>query len=123
MAILLLIIITTTTIVNRTYDVDIEFNRRPVETINEVMERIAVCESGGQQFIDGEVIRGRINPHDIGKWQINELIWAEDIKTLNGGVDIYTLEGNTLFAKYLYNEFGYSPWYLSEHCWGDERNI
>ena len=80
------------------------------------MVKIADCESDGQQFeLDGTVKRGIINPHDIGKWQINEIHWQTEARRL--GWDIYTLEGNTQMALYIYKHYGTKHWSWSEECW------
>lgn len=78
---------------------------------------IAKCESGNRQFDkDGNVIRGVLNPYDIGKFQINELYHGE--KALSLGYDIFTEEGNTKMALWLYEHSGTSPWNWSKPCWG-----
>ena len=83
----------------------------------DIMVKIAFCESGGRQFnSDGTVIRGRENPKDVGKFQINEYYHLADSKRL--GMDIYTLEGNTAYAMHLYKTQGTKPWNWSKHCWG-----
>ena len=33
------------------------------------------------------------------------------------GYDIYTLEGNIGFGKYLYKNYGLNPWGASFNCW------
>jgi hypothetical protein len=48
--------------------------------------------------------------------QINEKYHAE--KAVELGINIYTLEGNVEFAKYLYDTFGSKPWKSSSKCWG-----
>lgn len=91
----------------------------PTDSIKEVppiLEKIAKCESGGTQFKpDGTVVTGIANPQDIGKWQINLKYHGERAKQL--GIDLYTLEGNTLYALILYHENGTSPWRYSSKCW------
>jgi len=82
----------------------------------DIMVKIAFCESGGRQFnSDGTVIRGRENPKDVGKFQINEYYHLADSKRL--GMDIYTLEGNTAYATHLYETQGTKPWSASLGCW------
>ena len=93
-----------------------------VETpeIPPILAAIAVCESGSRQFnADGSVLRGRINPKDVGKWQISETYWLEAAKKL--GYDIYTIEGNTSMALYIYELYGTQPWKWSENCWVEGR--
>lgn len=81
-----------------------------------VMQNIAKCESGNEQFNkDGSVKRGVINPRDVGKFQINEIYHLGKAKEL--GIDIYTAEGNTEYAMYLYKNEGTTPWDWSKPCW------
>ncbi len=82
----------------------------------DIFKTIALCESGGSQFDqNGRVVRGRVNRHDIGLYQINEVVHRSAIKTT--GHDIYTEAGNTAFAAYLYETSGLHPWRLSKSCW------
>ena len=64
---------------------------------------------------DGTVIRGKVNKADVGVMQINEKYHAETALKL--GYDIYSVEGNVAFGKYLYKKYGTSPWYSSSACW------
>jgi hypothetical protein len=81
-----------------------------------VMWRVAKCESGNRQFKDnGEVLRGAVNPLDVGVYQINEKYHLEAAKSLN--LDIETLEGNLAYAKLLYEAQGTKPWLASKPCW------
>ena len=83
-----------------------------------IFQVIAACESGGRQFDEsGRVIRGRINRYDVGLYQINEVIHRNAIQ--NTGLDIYTEEGNTAFASYLYQQSGLEPRRFSRSCWRD----
>lgn len=54
---------------------------------------------------------------DIGRWQINDYYHAEEAKRL--GFDIYTEEGNALYALRLYNTNGTRDWNPSKPCWSD----
>lgn len=82
-----------------------------------IFTAIAACESGGKQFhANGQVIRGRINRNDIGKYQINLTIWGRTAQEL--GYNIFSEEGNEEMALELYRRHGLQPWYLSKHCWG-----
>ncbi len=80
-----------------------------------IMLEIARCESQLRQFdTQGDVLLGKINPHDIGVFQINtdhHLTNAERV-----GMDIYTLEGNIEYARLLYNQQGIQPWAWSNDC-------
>jgi len=81
-----------------------------------VLSEIAKCESGNSHYDDnGKVKRGKINPHDIGKYQINEIVWGEKAKEL--GYDIYDEKGNELMAIWIYENYGTYPWRASGWCW------
>jgi hypothetical protein len=83
-----------------------------------ILVDIARCESNFKQFDDqGNIIRGRVNNGDVGVMQINEKYHADMAKKLN--FDLYSLEGNTAYAKHLYEEQGTQPWASSQKCWGD----
>lgn len=85
-----------------------------------ILKKIAACESHHKQFNDdGSVLRGIVNPQDIGYMQINEKYHLGTALKL--GLDIYTLEGNLEYAKYLYRTQGVKPWIHSSHCW-DKSN-
>ncbi|MDB5266300.1 MAG: hypothetical protein JWN89_115 [Parcubacteria group bacterium] len=47
--------------------------------------------------------------------QINENYHLEDSKKL--GYNIYTIEGNVAYAKYIYDKSGAKPWMSSSPCW------
>lgn len=81
-----------------------------------VMVEIAKCESRFRQLDkDGEVLRGEINSLDRGVMQINEYYHNEDSAKL--GFDILTIEGNTAYARYLFEKYGVRPWESSSPCW------
>lgn len=91
--------------------------KQRVAELPPIMQKIAWCESGHRQFDEnGEVLRGRQNPQDVGLFQINEYYHLEDSKKL--GYDIYTIEGNIAYALYLYQQQGTTPWNWSRECWG-----
>lgn len=91
---------------------------QPIPAVNDELKKIAWCESKNRQFnADGSVHRGKINPQDVGKYQINEYYHLEESKRL--GMDIYTLAGNTEYANYLYATQGNTPWNWSKECWAD----
>jgi len=86
------------------------------DTLPPVMQRIAQCESRGQHFTkDGQVVRGKRNPHDTGLFQINTVVWGKKAEEL--GYDIRTQEGNALMARYLFENYGSVPWQSSAACW------
>lgn len=91
-------------------------------TLPNELRRICSCESTGSPNNEprhydenGNVLRGRINPDDIGKCQINLFYHGERAADLD--IDLFTEEGNERFALLLYNEQGSQPWYWSRSCW------
>ena len=77
---------------------------------------VASCESQLQQFDkDGTVLRGRVNPDDIGIFQINSFYHEEDYLKMN--IDVFTPIGNIMYAKFIYDRSGLAPWVHSKHCW------
>lgn len=82
-----------------------------------ILAEIARCESQFRQHDKaGRALRGTVNPKDVGVMQINELYHGERAKSL--GYDIYSLEGNLAYAKWLYEREGGNPWSASGYCWG-----
>lgn len=80
------------------------------------MMEVARCESHWQQFnSEGEVLKGRVNSKDVGIFQINERYHLD--KSIELGLDIYTVEGNIKYAAYLYKTQGLQPWSASRPCW------
>ena len=100
-----------------------EAEEAPVVTqveIPAILKEIARCESGNRQFgKDGKVLRGRVNPKDVGLYQINEYWHLADSKKM--GIDIYTSEGNEEYALYLYRTQGTRPWNASKPCWSPAK--
>jgi hypothetical protein len=66
-------------------------------------------------------VRGKVDSHDVGVMQINETYWLGKSKSL--GDDIYTVEGNAAYAKYLYDKEGTDPWNSSAKCWSGSAPI
>jgi hypothetical protein len=90
---------------------------RVIETFGQEspLVMVAFCESTYRQFNeDGEVLRGKIDKRDVGVFQINEYWHLDESQRL--GYDIYTLEGNIGYAKYLYEKSGLKPWSASYPC-------
>ena len=88
--------------------------------IPEVLQRIANCESRNKQFDkNGNVLRGNQNRHDVGRFQINEKIWGKIASST--GYDIYTWEGNTKMALYIYKKQGLNAWAWSFLCWHKDK--
>ena len=82
-----------------------------------ILVEIARCESEFRQFDkNGKVVRGRVDSADVGIMQINERYHLDIAKKL--GYNIHTIEGNTAYAKYLYDKSGSKPWNASKPCWG-----
>lgn len=103
-------------------DIKPEITATPTEAVLELPEvpaillRIAECESNNRQFNeDGSVLRGRKNPSDVGRFQINEFYHLETARKLN--MDIYTWEDNTAYALYLFEKNGTRDWLWSASCW------
>ena len=87
-----------------------------------ILVDIARCESTFRQFDQtGNVIRGKVNKGDVGVMQINEHYHADDAAKL--GYNIYTIEGNVAFGKYLYDKYGSQPWDSSSPCWSEGRQL
>ncbi len=85
-----------------------------------VMADIAKCESHYRQFDkNGDVYRGKVNRQDVGVMQVNEHYHLDT--TVKLGFDIYTIEGNTAYARYLYEREGTTPWASSQACWGKTK--
>ncbi len=83
-----------------------------------VLSEVARCESEFRQFDSkGHVVRGKADRNDVGIMQINERYHLDRAETL--GYDIYTLEGNMAYARYLYETEGTKPWNASRPCWGN----
>lgn len=82
-----------------------------------VMIDIASCESHFTQYDkDGSVYRGTVNHSDIGIMQVNEYYHADTAAKL--GLDLYTMQGNVAYARYLFEKEGTQPWVSSKPCWG-----
>ena len=78
--------------------------------------RVAICESGASQYDkDGRLLRGRVNPSDVGIFQINEKYHLAMSKKL--GFDIHTTEGNIEYALWLMKNEGIQHWNASRSCW------
>jgi hypothetical protein len=81
-----------------------------------VMVNVASCESRYRQFKpDGTLFRGIQNPKDVGVFQVNEYYHLEASKKM--GIDIYTIEGNIRYARYLYSKNGTRDWNWSKPMW------
>lgn len=91
------------------------------DTLPPVLQRIAQCESHGQQFTtDGRVVHGLKNPQDTGLFQINTAVWGTKAEEL--GYDLRSREGNVQMARYLFEQYGSVPWQTSFRCWSRYRS-
>jgi hypothetical protein len=87
-----------------------------------ILVDIAECESHFRQYTkSGGVYRGSINTSDIGVMQINEKYHLRTAKRM--GIDLYSLDGNLAYAKYLYRTQGTDPWISSSGCWGGQTAL
>ena len=117
---------TPTTAISSTTSAEVSVLEGP-ETLNQyvrqyyadtpILGNIAWCESRMRQLgKDGQIFRGVVNPDDVGVMQINTR-YHED-KAVSMNMDLYTLNGNLSYAKYLYQKEGTAPWASSKACWG-----
>lgn len=87
-----------------------------------IMIDVAKCESHFRQYdLSGSVYRGKVNNKDVGVMQINEYYHLKRSKEL--GLDIYTMQGNAAYARYLYEQEGVTPWRSSSPCWGNSKHM
>ena len=87
-----------------------------------ILAQVAWCESRNRQFApNGDVFRGEINRKDVGVMQVNEFYHLETAEKL--GYNLYSLDGNLAYAKYLFEREGTTPWLSSSKCWGKENHI
>jgi hypothetical protein len=88
-----------------------------------VMAEIARCESRFRQYDSaGRVLRNEQGSSAMGVFQIMASIHAASAKK-NLGFDIYTLEGNAAYARYLYERSGTRDWNASKACWGKSQHV
>ena len=81
-----------------------------------ILVEVARCESQFRQHgKDGKVLVGLVNKSDLGVMQINGYYHIEKVERL--GLDLSTLEGNTAYARYLFEKNGLQPWISSAPCW------
>lgn len=87
-----------------------------------IMTRVAECESRFRQFNKyGDILRGEENFQDVGVMQVNERYHLETADKL--GHNLYTLDGNLAYARYLYKKEGTMPWQSSAICWDDAYHL
>lgn len=81
-----------------------------------IMIEIAKCESTFRQHDkEGKVLRGVVNSADRGVMQVNLYYHEDPAEKL--GYDVHTLEGNTSYARVLFEKSGVQPWKSSKPCW------
>jgi hypothetical protein len=81
-----------------------------------ILVEVARCESQFRQHDkNGNTLRGVVNKADKGVMQINEYYHSEKADDL--GYDIHTVEGNTAYARHLFEKEGLQPWISSSACW------
>jgi hypothetical protein len=81
-----------------------------------MLVKICKAESGNRQLnTSGRVLRGKVEPSDIGYCQINETIWNDKAREL--GYDIFTEKGNKDMAVWIYLNYGSQPWNASKAIW------
>jgi hypothetical protein len=92
----------------------IRFGLKPKDI--RILSKIAKAESGWKHYdSNGNVLVGKINPNDIGIFQINKKFHLEKAKEM--GLDIYLPLDNIKFAIYLYSNEGTKPWSWSKKNW------
>ena len=81
---------------------------RSVFAADPIMIKIAKCESSFRQYNDDGTVLTSHNGLYVGVFQIDPKIHGDFAKSLDD--DIFTLEGNLAYAKYLKNNSGNIPW-------------
>jgi hypothetical protein len=81
-----------------------------------ILAEVARCESRFRQFNSrGTVLRGEVNSSDVGLMQIN--LYYHKKEALKQGFNLFTVDGNLAYGKYLYEKEGLAPWSASAPCW------
>ena len=85
-----------------------------------IMAEIASCESHFKQFDQRGAVVKNANSSAVGVFQIMSSIHATfaDEKL---GLDIYSLQGNAAYARYIYERQGTAPWNASKSCWSKSQ--
>lgn len=97
---------------------DVESRVRAYFTDAPIMIPIAECESEFRQFGVSGALLGGAGGAMIGVFQVHSDVHADF--ALSKGMDIYTLDGNLAYARYLYEREGTRPWLSSFPCWNKE---
>ena len=86
------------------------------EPLSGQLKRICKCESGGTHYDkNGDVLRGRVDPDDIGICQINLRYHQATAESL--GLDVFKYQDNITYAWIEYRKNGTQPWVKSQFCW------
>ena len=86
-----------------------------------ILVDIAQCESHMRQFdSNGSVLHGEVVYQDLGLMQVNETYHGATAAKL--GLDLYTMQGNLAYARYLYDKEGTTPWNSSKACWSKSQD-
>lgn len=101
----------------------LEIKATPKPVLRKELIPICSCESQRGKYgkpthfeKDGKtVLRGKVNPLDIGMCQINLKWHGEAAK--KKGLDLFKEEDNITYANYLYGKQGSQPWNWSRACW------
>ncbi len=82
-----------------------------------ILAEVARCESHFTHInpATGNVIRGKVNPNDVGVMQINEYYHNKTAESM--GLDLKNFSDNMAYARYLYERDGTQPWSASSACW------
>ena len=97
---------------------DVESRVRAYFADAPIMISIAKCESEFRQFGASGALHGGAGRAMVGVFQVHSDVHADF--ALSKGMDIYTLEGNLAYARYLYEREGTRPWLSSFPCWNKE---
>lgn len=85
-----------------------------------ILAAIAQCESHMRQFDkNGSVLHGEVVYEDLGLMQVNETYHGKAADKL--GLDLYTIQGNLAYGRYLHEKEGTTPWNSSKACWSKSQ--
>ena len=103
--------------------IDPEPDPEPTIELLQPLVPICACESGQGKYgtpthyeKDGvTVLRGKVNPRDIGICQINLDFHGARSEAM--GLDVFVEADNIAYANWLYTQQGSTPWNWSKSCW------
>ena len=93
---------------------------RPIVVLTEIkvppiLWKIARCESNNTHWDgNGEVLRGKVDKSDIGKYQISLKYHGKKAEAM--GIDLFDEVGNERYAIYLLENYGNEPWSAVRKC-------